>query len=177
VPTSKQQERGSSLGNNSRFTDSKTLRQPARQATVKIALNRHGSNSHKTSCNYTRVPWCNNGHWLVILATMSLYNNRWILAHTLLPTVHLKNDAFCILQYLPWSVLQCAFSALTLLVWCQKRHTAFKKISDEVLLHGCLSGARNNLQPADDTTTPASLVPLKANMDYHSGASLPLLSF
>jgi len=76
-------------------------------------------------------------------------------------------------------VCNVAFNALMLLVGWQEGHAACKKLSGEVL-HGYLSGARCKwfaYGPADATTSPLSLAPVKSRMVYLSGAGLPRLSW
>jgi len=63
-----------------------------------------------------------------------------------------------------------AFGALTLLVGQQEGYPACRKLSGEVLVWLFPYG------PANATTTPSSLAPVKSRMVYLSGAGLPRLS-
>jgi len=73
-----------------------------------------------------------------------------------------------------------AFSALVLLFGWQEGHPACKKTGWWGVCRGCLSGERCKwfaYGPADATSTPSPLAPVKSRMIYLSGASLPRLSW
>jgi len=89
----------------------------------------------------------------------------------------LSRGIICIVMFL--AVLIEYFSALTLLVGRQEGHPACKNWVVRYW-HGYLSAARCKwfaYGPADATTTPSPLAPVKSRMIYLSGAGLPRLSW
>ena len=69
------------------------------------------------------------------------------------------------------TLVNCAFSALTLLVGRQEGHLACKKLKEVGYRHGYMSGARCRLAygPADATATHCLLLQLNPDWFYLSG--------